>query len=126
MTSTQRKPVPIYTSAGDAEAYLVYPHLFNRRGEWIGFVTPEKEVYSVYGEYVGWLTSDPRILRKRSQDYSKPRLTPPSHPRNYVLPALAPLAPMMSELSFETVDVLQDDRDKLPTVDTGEFRPDMD
>ena len=95
------------------------------KGPRIGFVTPQKEVYSVYGEYVGWLSSDPRILRKRTYDFSKPRLDPPPHPPNYVLPARAPLAPMMSELSFDTVDILQDERDKLPTVDTGEFRPDM-
>ncbi|MFN3492386.1 MAG: 4-fold beta flower protein, partial [Anaerolineales bacterium] len=50
--------IPIYTTKGDAEAFLQYPYLFNRSGEWIGFVTPKREVYSVLGEYVGTLTND--------------------------------------------------------------------
>ncbi len=61
---TQRAIIPIYTSRGDAEAFLCYPYLFNRLGEWIGWVTSDKHVYSVLGIYVGELTTEPRILRK--------------------------------------------------------------
>ncbi len=57
--------IPVYNSKGDAEAFLEYPYLFNRNGEWVGFVTQKREVYSVLGYYVGFLTNDPRILRKR-------------------------------------------------------------
>ena len=56
--------IPIYTSKGDAEAFLDYPHLFNRNGDWIGWVTPKRDVYSVLGHYVGYLTNDPRISKK--------------------------------------------------------------
>ena len=41
--------IPIYTSRGDAEAFLDYPYLFNRIGDWIGWVTPKRDVYSVLG-----------------------------------------------------------------------------
>jgi len=121
-----RRPVPIYTTEGDLEAYLVYPNIFNLTGEWIGFVTMDREVYSVHGEYVGWISDDPRILRKRSYSFDKPRLAPPLRPDKMLVPSGGPLAPLMSELSFDTVDVLQDEPEKLPTVDAGEFREDMD
>jgi hypothetical protein len=125
--TTQSRPVPIYTTKGDVDAYLVYPHLFNRRGEWCGWVSKEKEVFSVHGAYVGWLDSaGPRILRKRSDDYMHPRRDPPSIPKtHFMFPATTPLAPMMKELSFDTVDVLEEWPDLLPTVDAGEYRPDM-
>lgn len=120
------RPVPIYTSLGDFEAFLIYPMIFNITGEWIGFVTRERDVYSVHGEYVGWLSDDPRILRKRSYDYVKPKLTPPQGPSKSPPPASVPLAPMMPELRFDTIDVLQEEPERMPTVDAGEFRPDMD
>lgn len=121
-----RKPVPIYTTVGDFEAFMVYPMVFNLLGEWIGFVTRERDVYSVHGEYVGWLSDDPRILRKRTYDYSKPKLTPPPPPSKVNPPANAPLPPMMPELGFDTIDILQVEPDRLHTLDTGEFKPDMD
>ena len=65
MSSTPPPLIPIYTSKGDAEAFLRYPYLFNRGGDWIGFVTPYREVYSVLGNFVGTLTNDPRIVGKR-------------------------------------------------------------
>jgi hypothetical protein len=40
MSNTPPPLIPIYTSKGDAEAFLLYPYLFNRSGDWIGFVTP--------------------------------------------------------------------------------------
>ena len=121
-----RRPVPIYTTIGDVEAFMIYPMLYNRIGEWIGFVTKERDAYSVYGEYVGWINNDPRILRKRSYDYSKPRLTPPPTPPKVTGLASTPLPPMMAELSYDTIDILQEEPDRLPTSDAGDFRPDMD
>jgi len=120
------RPVPIYTTSGDLEAYLVYPNIFDMTGEWIGFVTLDREVYSVHGEYVGWVSNDPRILRKRSYSFDKPRLAPPSKPERLMVPPGGPLAPMMSELTFDLVDVLEEEPERLPTVDAGEFREDMD
>ena len=126
MTSPNNFPiVPVYTSRGDADAFLAYPYLFNRQGEWIGFVTAQRDVYSVLGHYVGQLTSDPRIVRKRSED-SKPRLTPPSPPPRLRMPPTIPLPKMMADLSHESIDVLDDEPERLHTVDSGEFRQEMD
>ncbi|MFN8398582.1 MAG: hypothetical protein U0X74_01100 [Anaerolineales bacterium] len=118
--------IPIYNTKGDADAFLLYPYLFNRTGDWVGFVTPSREVYSVLGEYVGTLTNDPRIVTKRAIDETKPRIAPPPAPRRVQLPANVPLAPMMPELSHSLVDVLLDLPEKLHTVDSGESRQDMD
>jgi len=117
--------IPIYTSRGDAEVFLVYPFLYNRNGEWIGFITQERDVYSVLGHYVGYLTSDPRIIRKRSGE-DKARIKPPSAPSQIRIAASIPLARMMSDLSHENIDVLQDEPERLHTLDAGEFRLDLD
>jgi hypothetical protein len=116
---------PVYTSRGDPAAYLAYPHLFNPNGEWVGWVTSSREVYSVLGFYVGYLTNDPRVLRKRS-DPSRARLEPPTHPRHLRIPAQVPLARMMSELSHDIVDVLLEEPERLHTTDTGELRDELD
>lgn len=121
----QQTIIPIYSSRGDAEAFLAYPYLFNRNGEWIGFISPQRDVYSVLGVYVGILTSDPRIIRKRSGE-AKPRVRPPQAPPRIRIPAMTPLAKLMGDLSHENIDVLQDDPDLLHTLDSGEFRKDLD
>jgi len=40
-----------------------------------GLCNPKREVYSVMGYYVGMLTNDPRIVRKRATGTLKPRLS---------------------------------------------------
>jgi hypothetical protein len=122
----QQRIIPLYASNGEAEAFLVFPYLFNRNGEWVGFVTPKRDVYSVMGNYVGTLTSDARITRKRTEDELKPRLQPPPKPGKITTPPSIPLAPMMSDLSLSFIDVLQDEPERLHTVDSGELREDMD
>jgi hypothetical protein len=126
MNHSQQSLIPIYTSKGDAEAFLLYPYLFNRSGEWIGFVTPARDVYSVLGEYVGTLTNDPRIVRKRSTSTLKPRLKPPPTPQRVYPPATVHLPPMMADLSQSVIDVLLDAPERLHTTDTGENLQDMD
>jgi len=126
VTDTQPRLIPIYTTKGDAEAFLLYPYLFNRSGEWIGFVAPTREVYSVLGEYVGTLTNDPRIVRKRTTSTLKPRLKPPPKPQRVYLPATIPLPPMMADLSHSVIDVLLDAPERLHTIDSGENLQDMD
>lgn len=126
MTSPNNFPViPVYTSRGDVEAFMAYPYLFNRQGEWIGWVTPQRDVYSVLGYYVGKLTSDPRIVRKRSEE-PKPRMTPPPAPPRPRVPPTVPLPKMMADLSHESVDVLDEEPERLHTMDSGEFRKDLD
>ncbi len=117
--------IPVYTSRGDADAFLVYPYLFNHTGEWIGFITPQKEVHSVLGYYAGTLTDGPRIIRKRSIE-EKPRLNPPQAPGRLRVPPTIPLAKLMSDLSLENIDVLLNEPERLHTMDAGELRPDMD
>jgi hypothetical protein len=119
------KMVPIYTSRGDAEAFMQFPYLFNRNGEWIGFVNSQREVFSVLGHYVGKITDDPRIIRRRS-DESRARLQPPHKPGNLRISATIALPRMMSDLSQEFIDVLQEDPELLHTLDAGDLRPDMD
>ncbi len=120
------KLIPIYTTKGDAEAFLNYPYIFNRNGEWIGFVAPNRDVYSALGFYVGTLTDDPRILRKRAIDSPRPNLTPPARPPKAQLPATIPLPPMMSELTYSQIDVLLDEPERLHTLDTSDYVQDMD
>jgi hypothetical protein len=122
----QRSIIPIYTSRGDAEAFLVYPHLFNRVGEWIGWVTADRQVYSVIGFYVGDLTAEPRIIRKRITAPLKPRRTPPEPPQKLAVSATIPLAPLMGDLRFGVLDVLLDEPERLHTLDAGEMRQDLD
>jgi hypothetical protein len=125
MQSQQPRIIPIYTSKGDAGAYLIFPYLYNIQGEWIGWITRDRQVYSVLGYYVGYLSNDPRILRHESAE-DKPRQTPPSPPEKIKGPPTVPLAPMMSDLPIGIVDVLQDDLERLHTSDHGELMEDMD
>jgi hypothetical protein len=126
MAPNQFRIIPIYNSQGEADAFLVFPNLFNRSGEWIGWVTPQREVYSVMGYYVGALTNDPRIVRKRAEDELKPRTRPPSYPGKITPPATVPLAPLMKELTHSLVDVLSEEPERLHTLDSGELREDLD
>jgi hypothetical protein len=96
----QHRIIPVYTSRGEAEAFMVFPYIFNRNGEWVGWATPKREVYSVLRYYVGTLTDDARIIRKRSEDELRPRLKSPPHPGKITTPANIPLAPLMKDLTL--------------------------
>lgn len=126
MSQSPTRLIPVYSSRGETDAFLVFPYLFNRAGEWIGFVTPQKEVYSVLGYYTGTLTNEPRIVRKRATSTLKPRLKPPPAPGRISPPAVVPLAPLMSELTASLVDVLAEEPERLHTLDSGELREDLD
>ena len=123
---SQHRIIPVYRSRGELAVFLVFPYLFNRSGEWVGWVTPQREVYSVLGNYVGALTNDPRIVRPRSDNTVRPRLQVSPPPGRLTTPANLPLAPMMSDLTHSLVDVLLEEPERLHTVDSGEFREDMD
>lgn len=120
------RPIPIYTSRGDWLALMVFPYLYSPVGEWVGFLTPDRQVYDVDGLYVGWLTDEPRILRKRTYDQTPSPAAPPAPPSRVRPPATVPLPRMMAELPFEIIDVLQEEPDRLHTSDTGELKQDMD
>ena len=123
--AAQKPIIPIYTTKGDAEAFLVYPYLYNRIGDWVGWVTPEREVYSVIGYYIGYLDRGPRILRKRFIEKETTRKHPPIKPSRVYPPATVPLAPMMPELNYSTIDILLDEPERLHPIDSGEFRDDL-
>ncbi len=123
--SGQQTLIPIYTTRGDTEAFLVYPYLYNRNGDWIGWVTAKREVYSVLGYYVGYLSNEPRILRKRATNALRTRQTPPAAPRKIYAPSMPALAPMMPELTHSVIDVLMEEPERLHTVDLGELRKDL-
>jgi len=123
---SKSKPIPIYTSRGDWAALMVFPYVFSPMGEWVGWVTPGRQVYDVDGVFIGWVTDEPRILRKRTYDVLPPRIAPPPIPEKVRPPSGVPLPPMMAELPFEIVDVLEDEPERLHTQDTGEFKEDVD
>jgi hypothetical protein len=122
---TKNTPIPIYTTRGDLAAYLVYPYIHNLNGEWIGWVTQDRKVHSVHGQYVGYLDYGPRIIRKVSDAFDKPRRQPPADPGKLSLPPTMPLSPLMPELPMGMIDVLDETPDLMPTIDAGE-REDMD
>jgi hypothetical protein len=121
----QVKQIPVYTTRGDAEAFLVFPYLFNRNGDWIGWVTSKREVYSVLGYYVGYLSNESRILRKRNTSALKTRLNPPEPPGKFYVPATVPLAPLMPELTYSVIDVLFEEPERLHPIDSGELKEDL-
>jgi hypothetical protein len=120
------KLISIYTTRGDVGGFLAYPYIYNRQGEWIGWVTSDRQVYSVHGHYAGYLSDDPRILRKQSSGFLKPEISPPVNPPPINPPASVPLAPMMPELPIGVYDVLEDRPELLPGIDFGDLRDDMD
>jgi hypothetical protein len=113
-----KQPIPIYTTSGNAGGFLNYPFIYNTQGEWIGWVTVEKKVYSVFGQYIGWLNLDRRILRRRSEGFDQPREIPPPTPARLLPPATVALPPMMAELRYDVVDVLDEMPDLMPTQDS--------
>lgn len=109
--------IPLYTSSGQTGGFLVYPYIYNSVGDWIGWVTNERKVYSVHGRYIGWMNQDLRILRRRGEEDQHPILPPPPMPPRLIPPATVPLPPLMSELKYETVDVLDEMPELMPTLD---------
>ncbi len=108
------KTVPIYSTRGDWAAMLVDDYyLFNPQGEWIGWVEEDKNVFSVRGVYAGWLSKDNRILRKRNPDTWLPRRPPPPTPPKLKFPSSVALPPMMSELGYDTIDLFDDEPERL-------------
>jgi len=113
---------PLYTTRGEHAAYFENGYLFNLAGEWIGFVDLRNgQVYSVLGDYVGYMSKDGRILRKRVTDHATPRQTPPPRPARPRLPATVALAPLMGDLTFDTIDMLEEMPERLHTLDAGEL-----
>jgi hypothetical protein len=118
--------IPIFKSRGEVGAFLLFPYIYSTEGEWIGWVSADRGVYSVHGHYVGNLSKEPRILRKRELSGSRQRLPPPSPPPAIRLPSHTPLAPQLPEVMLNMIDVLEEAPELLPPTDYGDLREDMD
>ena len=124
---TQSKLIPIYKTNGDVAAYLLYPYIFSIQGEWIGWCTKDRSVYSIYGHFVGSLSDGPRIYRKREYTNDlRPQKTPPEAPEAIRPPAHTPLAPQMSEVPLNVIDVMEEAPELLPPIDYGDRKEDLD
>ena len=133
---------PLYTTSGDLGGFLVDEYLYDPTGDWIGFTSSDKPrtiastndsinagtnantnastrmlVYSVWGNCVGWLSDDNRILCNRTLDYTQPKRIPPAVPARFIPPAQVPLPKMVAELRYEIMDLLEERPDLLPTLD---------
>ena len=118
--------VPIYTTGGKVEAFLVYPYIYSISGDWIGWITRNRHVYSVHGHYVGWLSEDQRILRKHTTAHIKPRLNPPPPPVKVDPPATKQMqAAALPELKVGTFDVLDEAPELLPSVESDKSKEDQ-
>jgi hypothetical protein len=119
------KPEFIYNTAGDWHATAIGPYIFDARGEYVAFLEG-RSVYTTDGEWVGDLARDGRILRKRAGK-SRP-LHPHPLPKPAIkrsdLPGRAPLPPQNAEISYDTIDVLEEDPDIFKRL--SDRRPDMD
>jgi hypothetical protein len=118
---------PIYTSRGDWAGLLIDGFIYDRRGEWSGWIATGGQVFSVTGKYVGWLSKDFRILRKKVLDEPvAPRRAPVPATLKVLMPPHAPLPPLMADLPFDTFDVMDDEPDLLHTLENDPEAKDMD
>ena len=124
MTNKPTKPIFIYTTAGDWMATVVGRYVFDSRGEYVAFLDGVS-VYTRDGEWAGDLSKDGRVLRKRAG--AKKPLHPSPLPKPTIkksdLPGRAPLPPQNAELSYDTVDVLEEDPEVFKRL--SDRRPDM-
>lgn len=117
------KPEFIYDTFGDWVATRIGDFLWDTQGNWVAWLEGQ-EVYSLDGEYLGTLSRDHRLLRKRVERRRPLRTDIPRKPPKPALPARAPLPPMFAELRYDTVDALEEDPETFKRV--SELRPDMD
>jgi hypothetical protein len=118
------KPVFIFDTHGDWHATKIENAIYNARGDYIGFVEGE-DVYKRDGEWIGRLSKDGRILRKRTERHRDLHPNPPpTLPKPARLPPRAPLPPMMAEITYSIVDVLDEEPDIFKHI--SDTKPDLD
>ncbi len=122
------KPIYLYNTAGDWFGTVVGRYVFDPRGDCIGFIEEEGKVRAIYtfdGEFVGALSKDGRILRKRTGNKRPLHPNPlPKVKKPADLPAHAPLPPQNVEIGYDTIDVLEEDPEVFKRV--SDRRADMD
>ncbi len=115
--------IPIYRTDGDWVAVYENGHLFNVDAVWLGFVIG-REVFDTVGQYLGFMSDDRRLLRKRTLGRKIPHMDPPPKPKRPRIPATFPLSPLMRELPHHIIDMFEEYPERLVYV--SETRPDMD
>ena len=80
-------------------------------------------MYDPSGMYLGFLSDDRRLLRKRMPP-ERPRIKAPARPERPSFPANMPLAPMLRALPHQYVDMFEEHPERLMFI--SETRPDMD
>lgn len=94
----------IFNTSGDYVAFIQDDNLFDVDANWIGFLQNGNEVYKSNGEFLGYVLSDDRIVRNRTEP-PRPRLMRPLQP----LRPLRPLRPLqrlrMTRLPYPFEDV---------------------
>ena len=113
----------IWNTYGDWVATEYQGHIWDLRAEWIGWIDENKDVYKRDGEWLGKLSKDGRVIRKRTER-RRDLVAPPAKPEKPELPVRAPLPPSFAELSFSEIDVLEEDPDAFKKL--SDLRPDMD
>ena len=105
---------PIYSTPGDWVALLDEDkgRLYDTRGEWIAWLD-DREVYTRDGEYAGFLSDDGRVLRERIRKQRPLRSVPPTVPKIRP-PASVSLPPLFTELTWNQVDVFDEEPLHLP------------
>jgi hypothetical protein len=103
------EPFFIFDTHGEWHATLINNCIWDARGEYVGFVRGRNyDVFTAYGEWIGNLKQDGRIVRRRVTDQQivlKIRKLAPPKPKN--LPPRAPLPPMTGDLGYHYIDVLE-------------------
>jgi len=113
--------IPIYRTDGEWVAVYEKGHIFDIDGEWIGKVVG-REVYGPTGHYLGFLSDDKRLLRRRTR-VRKPQIKVPDRPKRPRIPVSMPLAPLMRELPHHLIDLFEEYGKRLPFV--TDLLPDM-
>ena len=97
----------IFNTSGDYVAFVQNENLFAPNTEWIGFIKNGNEVYYPDGQFLGYILSDDRIVRKK---YELPKLRQ-LRPLTPLRP-LRPLTPLrrlrMPRLPYPYEDVFED------------------
>lgn len=119
------KPEFVYDSHGDWQATRVGNYIFDGRGDWVAFMEG-RSVYTRDGEWVGELSKDGRILRKRAgaKKPLNPNIPPKPTLTKRELPGRAPLPQQFGEISYDTIDVLDEEPDVFKKL--SDRRPDLD
>ncbi len=113
----------LWNSYGDWIGCLLEGHIWDPGGGWIGWVDANRDVYKADGEWIGTLSKDGRILKKRTAKRRDLNTNIPRKPAKPDLPGRAPLPPSFAELSYSEIDVVAEDPDIFKKL--SDMRPDM-